>query len=160
MNLENGKLGSYISDHVGNNFSMTRTSKMVASTETSSSSAMETEEPTERQLELRQLQKMAKALHKDLTMMGIQVMHGDKLNQEEAELLRDIGNLVFVTLHQTALGQMSKKLKQRLSVLELMEQMYPLQLTVADLKKANRKKLTEAKRLKRRSPSKETDKDE
>lgn len=142
---------------------MIRTGKMVTLTEiseTPSNSAMETEEPTQRQLELRQLQKMAKALHKDLTMMGIQIMQGEKLNHEEAELLRDIGNTIFVTLHQTALQQMSKKLKQHLSVLELIEQQYPLQVKVADLKKANRKKLTEAKRLKKKSPSKETDKDE
>ena len=120
-------------------------------------SAMKSEEQSPRQVELKKLLTMANALYKETAVVTTDIVGKTTLSQDEAELLKEFGNTIFLILHQTAVAQLTKKLKENLSVHDLMNLRFPLQIKVLDYKRAEKRKQQESKRA-RRSSDGEADK--
>ena len=109
-------------------------------------------EPSQRQLGLSKLLAMAQTLYRETANMTVETVGRQKLNQEEADLMHEIGNVVFLTLQQTIVGHLSKKLsRNQCAIHEVLEMKYPLQVTVSDLRRAEKKVKNEVKRLKKKS---------
>jgi len=119
---------------------------------------MEEVEPSQRQIKLQKLHEMAVTLHNETALMTTEIVGKPKLNYEEVELLRQLGNVIFMTLNQTGLSQLSKRLQKILSIHDVMQMQFPLQIKVTEFKKATKKKLGEVKRLKKKPFSKDPDK--
>ena len=119
--------------------------------------AMTMEEQSPREMELKKLLKMANALYKETAVVTTEIVGKATMSEEEAESLKEFGNTLFLILHQTAVAQLTKKLKESLSVHDLMNLRFPLQIKVLDYKRAERRKQQESKRA-RRTLDGETDK--
>ena len=90
--------------------------------------------------------------------MTTKIVGKEKLNQQESELLREIGNTTFLTLQQTVVGSLGKRLsKSQSTINDVIELKYPLQITVADLRKAEKRNKNEVKRLKRKASVKDSE---
>lgn len=120
-------------------------------------STMTVDEQAPREMELKKLLKMANALYKETAEVTTEIVGKATMSEEEAETIKEFGNTIFLILHQTAVAQLTKKLKESLSVHDLMNLRFPLQIKVLDYKRAERRKQQDAKRA-RKSLDGEADK--
>ena len=119
---------------------------------------MESKEPTARQVGMSKLLTMAQTMFEETANMTTKIVGKEKLNQQESELLREIGNTTFLTLQQTVVGSLGKRLsKSQSTINDVIELKYPLQITVADLRKAEKRNKNEVKRLKRKASVKDSE---
>lgn len=119
---------------------------------------MESKEPTARQVGMSKLLTMAQTMFEETANMTTKIVGKEKLNQQESELLREIGNTTFLTLQQTVVGSLGKRLsKSQSTINDVIELKYPLQITVADLRKAEKRNKNEVKRLKRKASVKDNE---
>ena len=119
---------------------------------------METKEPSARQIGMSKLVTMARTMFEETANMTIEIVGKERLNPQETELLKETGNLMFLTLQQTVVGSLGKKLsKSQTTINDVIELKYPLQITVADLRKAEKRQKNEVKRLKRKTSVKDNE---
>ena len=101
---------------------------------------------------------MAKTMFAETANMTTEIVGNEKLNPQENELLREIGNTMFLTLQQTVVGSLGKRLsKSQSTINDVIELKYPLQITVADLRKVEKRQKNEVKRLKKKTSIKESE---